>query len=252
MLRASSASAAAGAVLRSGADPSESVLPAPDDSPEATSPPAPEAPTAPQPPPAAANKPAGPPRYAVVPESAQWPAGPYRQAPAEHGGEWWYVSPFTGEQPWLSQGVAFEAAVAAPPTATEEFLAVFGPPPQPSATTSPAHRSTAMAQWLIDLEHFRGAGVPEGFSQEQLERAAAVYESWGLGRPVYYEGRYGWTARFPDSSIPDFEAAPFAAIETPHLVVARYQVSAAQRGEAPAQRHPFVPPQVFGDEPVSV
>ncbi|MBI1358334.1 MAG: hypothetical protein GC160_28700 [Acidobacteria bacterium] len=198
------------------------------------------------------EKPSGPPRYATVPESAQWPAGPYRQAPAEFGGEWWYTSPFTGEQPWLSQGVATAAQVALPPGATEEFLSVFGPPPQFVPSGSTLQQSTDMAQWLIDLENFHGTGVPDGFTQDQLDAADAVFESWGLGKPVYYEGRYGWKARFPDSSIPNFEAAPFTAIETPHLVVARFQVKAAQQGQTPLMQHPFVPPQVFGQEPLDV
>jgi len=193
------------------------------------------------------------PRFAAVPESLQWPAGPYRQAPAEFGGEWWLTNPFTGAEPWITQTGAADVAkvpAAEVPEAPAAFLELFGPPPQLDPTISRLHRSTEMAQWLIDLENFQGTGVPEGFSQEQVDRAADLFESWGLGRPVFYEGAYGWKARFPDSSIPEFEAAPFTAIESPHLVVAKYQIKMTQQGSTPLERHPFVPPQVFGDAPM--
>ncbi len=186
------------------------------------------------------------PRYANVPESAQWPAGPYRQAPAEFGGEWWLTNPFTGEQPWLTQTGGAGESLPRPaqeiPEAPADFIELFGPPPQANAGTHRLHQSTAMAQWLIDLQHFQGSGLPDGFTQEQADKAGDLFEHWGLGRPVYYEGRYGWKARFPDSGIPGFEASPFTAIEAPHLVVAQYQVSMSQQGMPPAERHPFVPP----------
>ena len=193
------------------------------------------------------------PRFANIPESLRWPAGPYRQAPAEFGGEWWMTNPFTGVQPWLTQR-GLEASTQIPeysgPEAPAAFLELFGPPPQSADGTHRSHRSAEMAQWLIDLEHFQGTGVPEGFSQEQVDRAGELFESWGLGRPQFYEGRYGWKARFPDSGIPGFEATPFTALEAPHLVVAKYQVKMGQQGQAPLERHPFVPPQVFGDAPM--
>ncbi len=191
------------------------------------------------------------PRFESVPESLQWPAGPYRQAPAEFGGEWWLTNPFTGVAPWITQTGGPADGAPGPtdgiPEAPADFLELFGPPPQLDPQISRLHRSTEMAQWLIDLENFQGTGIPEGFSQEQVDRAADLFESWGLGRPVFYEGAYGWKARFPDSSIPEFEAAPFTAIESPHLVVAKYQIKMTQHGEVPIERHPFVPPQVFGE-----
>jgi hypothetical protein len=33
-------------------------------------------------------------------------------------------------------------------------------------------------------------------------------------------------------------------------VVAKYQVKMGQQGQAPLERHPFVPPQVFGGAPI--
>lgn len=186
------------------------------------------------------------PRYADVPADLQWPDGPYRQAPPEYGGEWWQVSPFTGEQPWLQLdhvSRTAEAVEETPLAMPEGFLKLFGPEPA-------GRNQVERIRWEQDLEHFKQAGVPEGFSAEQIEAASSLFESWGLGRPQFYEGRYGWSARFPDSAIPDFEANPHTAIEAAHLVVARYQIRLAQQGEAPAERHPFVPPQVFGDSPL--
>jgi hypothetical protein len=102
-----------------------------------------------------------------------------------------------------------------------------------------------VADWERNLEHFKGLGVPEGFTQEQVDAAGAVFEAWGMGRPLFYEGRYGWMAKFPSVEIADFEAGPFAALEAPHLVIARYQVALAEEGSEPPQRHPFVPGWVF-------
>ena len=192
------------------------------------------------------------PRFLEVPESLQYPKGPYRQAPAEHGGEWWLTNPFTGTEPWLTQGFGDPYAEAPAETeASPELVAVFGP--RPSADTHPSRltRSAAIADWERNREHFGGVGLPEGFTQEQLDAAGALFEAWGMGRPLLYEGRYGWTATFPSAQIQGYEASPFATLEAPHLVVARYQIEMTQHGLDPAERHPFVPPQVFGDEPLS-
>jgi hypothetical protein len=189
-----------------------------------------------------------------VPEAVQHPYGPYRQAPPEHGGEWWLTNPFTGPEPWLTQGYGDPFAPTAPeePEAPPEFLAVFGP--RPSAETHPnrLERGAAVADWERNLEHFQGVGLPEGFTEAQLQAAGDLFEAWGMGRPLLYEGRYGWTATFPSAEMPGFESSPFAALEAPHLVVARYQIEMTDKGMSPSERHPFVPPQVFGDEPLSV
>ena len=198
--------------------------------------------------------PAEPPRRSTVPhflsvaESLQHPNGPYRQAPAEHGGEWWLTNPFTGTEPWLTQGLLDPYAApaeTADPDLDPGFLAVFGPRPNRETHPNPLLRGAAVADWERNLEHFKGVGAPEGFTQEQVDAAGAVFEAWGLGKPLFYEGRYGWTAMFPSAGGDGFEASPYTTLEAPHLVVARYQVEMAERGGAPAERHPFVPPQVF-------
>lgn len=193
------------------------------------------------------------PHFLSVPESVQYPYGPYRQAPPEHGGEWWLANPFTGEEPWLTQGYGdpYEPATPDGPEPTPEFLAVFGPRPSSETHPNRLERSAAIADWERNLEYFQGVGLPEGFTEAQLEAAGDLFESWGMGRPVVYEGRYGWTATFPSADVEGFEASPFAALEAPHLVVARYQIEMMENGMSPAEKHPFVPPQVFGDDPLT-
>jgi hypothetical protein len=195
------------------------------------------------------------PHFASVAESMQYPLGPYRQAPAEYGGEWWLTNPFTGEEPWATQGFLDPYAATVDDSesfgASPEFLAVFGPRPNRDTEPNPLLRSAAIADWERNLEYFQGVGVPDGFTQEQVDKAGDVFEGWGMGRPLFYEGRYGWTAIFPSAEAGGFEASPYAAIEAPHLVVARYQIELAANGSEPAVKHPFVPPQVFGGEPLS-
>lgn len=200
-----------------------------------------------QPDPVAAPEQAAPDRpvrsaggFEDVPESARYPLGPYRQAPSEFGGKWWLVSPFTGETPWAAE---FPGAVPSGDHAPADFVAVFGERPTRAG-------GAAQLSWDQDLKHFRGVGIPEGLSPEQVAAAGDVFEEWGLGRPVFVEGRYGWSAYFPDSQVEGFQAKPFTAVQAPHLVVARYQIRMSQQGDNPVERHPFVPPQVFGLDPL--
>lgn len=239
---------AAGAAVPSIPTRSRSGAPAGTPPPPAVPPP-PDIPAEPPTPPPA-EPPAlapGVPRFDDVPEGARHPLGPYRQAPEEYGGQWWLVTPFTGEEPWAN--TTFPPAEE-PEGVTAEFLSVFGPRPQPEPGRTYWENKAAEIRWEQDLEYFKQTGIPEGFTAEEVQAAGDVLESWGLGRPVFYEGRYGWRAKFPGSSLPGFEASPFTAIEAPHLVVARFQVKLARTGEEPLTRHPFVPPQVFGDEPL--
>jgi hypothetical protein len=109
---------------------------------------------------------------------------------------------------------------------------VFGPRPE---------TTTAATQWEQDLSFFQGTGLPEGFNEEQLEAAKTQFEEWGLGEPVFYQGRYGWQVRFPDSQLPTFETTASTALLVPHLVIAEFQVRSIQEGVTPSQYHPFLP-----------
>lgn len=174
------------------------------------------------------------PRFAEVPESAQYPLGPYRQAPAEFGGDWWLVSPFTGSEPWRALEFPDRPAKVALETepAPADFVKLFGPRPD---------TRTASTQWDQDLSYFQGTGLPDGFNEAQLEAATAEFESWGLGKPVFYEGRYGWQVRFPDSQLPTFETTASTALLVPHIVIAEHQVRSIQEGVAPGRYHPWLP-----------
>jgi hypothetical protein len=200
--------------------------------------------------PASAGDAGGPPRFQDVPDSAKYPAAPYRQAPPEYGGEWWLVSPFTGEQPWLNQDVggapaASPASKYAAENLPQDFLQAFGEMPVRRAGESGADFAGRLARWKQDLGFFQRTGIPEGFDESQVDLASAAYEQWGMGRPVFYEGRYGWFARFPDSAIPDFEMDAASAVQTPHLAIAQFQVRLLRQGGEPATPHPFVPPHLL-------
>lgn len=173
-------------------------------------------------------------RFAGVPESAQYPLGPYRQAPPESGGDWWLVNPFTGPEPWRAlefPNGPVRAALETQPVPAD-FVQVFGPRPE---------TRTAAVQWEQDLSFFQGTGLPEGFNEAQLEAATAEFEAWGLGKPVFYEGRYGWQVRFPDSQLPMFETTASTALLVPHLVIAEHQVRSIQEGVTPSRYHPWLP-----------
>lgn len=192
------------------------------------------------------------PRFADVPLSAQYPLGPYRQAPEEYGGEWWLVNPFTGDEPWakhpeLLGGDAASATEAPTRQLPEGFEEIFGPEPSAADFANRIDFNRVRNEWEHQLEHFGGTGIPEGFTAEDVEAAQATFEAWGLGEPVFYEGRYGWVARFPNGGVPEFQANPATALLTPHLVVAGYQIRLAQQGSDVQEQHPFVPPSVFGD-----
>lgn len=179
-----------------------------------------------------------------VPGHWKHPEGPYRQAPGEYGGEWWLVNPFTSPTPWLTRSKASRQE-----RLPDGFEGLFGPRPEASRfrdTPNPSlYFRIAVTKWEQDLGHFRRAGTPEWLDEQSLRTAAQVFESWEMGRPQFYEGRYGWSARFPGSSLPEFEAAARAAIEATHLVVAQYQMALLDAGITPSKKHPFVPPQAW-------
>lgn len=192
----------------------------------------------------------GPPRFQDVPDSAKYPAGPYRQAPPEFGGEWWLVNPFTGDEPWLNQDLANSPATNpaskyAAENLPEDFLQAFGEMPVRRAGDSGADFVGRVARWKQDLEFFQRTGIPEGLDEDQIELASATYEHWGMGRPVFYEGRYGWFARFPESAIPEFEMDAASAVQASHLAIARFQVRMLREGVELPTPHPFVPPHLL-------
>ena len=183
------------------------------------------------------------PRYQDVPEHWRHPLGPYRQAPTKHGGEWWFVNPFTGETPWLNQTPPPEEALP------DGFEEIFGRRPKTSEFVEAANPSMAFRVattiWEQELKYFKRAGYPEWAPAESWEEARRTFEFWEMGAPRHYEGRYGWMTRFPDSALREFDVATQTALNATHLVVAQYQVRLVQRGLEPSRRHPFVPPSLW-------
>jgi hypothetical protein len=188
---------------------------------------------------------------AEVPDSWKHPTGPYRQAPPEYGGGWWYTSPFAGQEPWKRA----EAKLTTPTTGPDAprsasnlppgFAQVFGEKPMGPQYKNYREYQTAKARWEQDLRLFKQAGTPPGVSSKQLEDIAKTAKAWGMGEPQFYEGRYGWKARFPDSALPDHEVSIESLTMGMHQMIARYQIKCVHNGIEPAERHPFVPPGVW-------
>ncbi|MBI1352749.1 MAG: hypothetical protein GC160_00275 [Acidobacteria bacterium] len=208
--------------------------------------------------PTASQQPA--PRTAVgdradVPDSWKTPNGPYHQAPEEYGGGWWYVNPFTGQEPWKRAEAANNIATggAGGTGATtggaaqlpDGFVDVFGEKPVSTQYKNYREYQTAKIRWEQDLKYFKQAGTPPDVSPEKLAQITKTTEAWGMGEPKFYEGRYGWKVRFPDSAFPDYEVGLEGVTMGVHQSIARYQIKMVQHGMEPAQKHPFVPPQVW-------
>lgn len=182
-----------------------------------------------------------------VPDHWKFPVGPYHQAPAEHGGEWWLVNPFTGPEPWL-----FREADAPRREMPAGFLEIFGPRPKfsqflnvPSANL--AFR-IAVTAWEQELQYFKRAGFPEWATLAERSEAERLFQEWDMGAPDYYEGRYGWMARFVRSEIKDYDIAAWTALHWTHGSIAHYQIALVDRGMAPRKKHPLVPPHIWGDD----
>ncbi len=185
----------------------------------------------------------GVPSFDTVPDGWKSPFGPYHQAPPEFGGKWYYVSPFR-PTPWET------AAPAAAPL-PQGFEAIFGARPRSEdfhgAKFPPKAYQAAKNEWEKDLKRFKSAGPPEWASTEQLAQTNAIFERWGLGTPLYYEGRYGFMAAFVSSQLPDYETAAFQVLNYSHFVVAQYQLSLISSGLDAGKIHPFVPPHVLAN-----
>jgi hypothetical protein len=188
-----------------------------------------------------------------LPAEAKYPFGPYRQAPAEFGGQWWLVNPFTaphGIMPWVLEAGGGNVPKDRLP---DGFEAIFGPRPlsqdfHKAGGVSAFQAATGL--WEQNLAQFKQAGyplnnLPEPYTAEEFKLAADVFVAWEMGSPRFYEGRYGWVVRFPASRLPDYQSGAFGAIKYSHLVIAEYQVQLLQRGVVPTKHHPFVPPQLF-------
>ena len=186
------------------------------------------------------------PHFETVPEHWKHPEGPYQQAPVQHGGHWWLVNPFGSTTPWLTQSKPPKKEIL--PAGFEE---VYGPRPQAQDFRGkgyPGNFQVALADWERNLKNFKGGGPPPWASEQAVIDATRVCEAWGLGKPRFFEGRYGWSAMFVAAEIPDFDAPAQQVIESTHLLVAQYQLALLAAGIVPEKRHPFVPPDMWPKE----
>jgi hypothetical protein len=182
-------------------------------------------------------------RYASVPDAAKFPNGPYHQAPAEKGGEWWLVNPFTGPEPWLRlEQIQTSPEEEALP---EGFAEIFGSRPTRNEFPDYFEFRLAKMEWEHDIKLFKQAGIPPGLDEVQLEAAKEAFAEWGLGEPAFYEGGHGWRVRFPQSAVRGFEMNPTTAVQAPHIVIAKYQIRLIQQGDVPENAHPWVPPHLL-------
>jgi len=184
--------------------------------------------------------PKGPAGKNDVPDHWKHPVGPYRQAPPEQGGQWWYVSPFTGEEPWTrfsAEAMADLKKNQAEANKTPDgFLETFGPKPR---------NRIERVKWEQDLKYFKTAGPPPDVPADKLEAIRQATVEWGMGEPRWYEGRYGWYARFPQSAFPDHHVSANSLTMGLHQSIARYQIKLIRKGGVePPTRHPFLPPHV--------
>ncbi len=183
------------------------------------------------------------PRFESVPDTAKFPSGPYHQAPAEFGGEWWLVNPFTGSEPWLRVGLSQNPKT--PETLPDGFAEIFGPRPTRQQYPDYFEFRLAKLEWEQDLKHFKRAGMPEGLDLARLGASEQAFREWGLGKPAFYEGGHGWRIAFPEGEVPGFEMNPQTALQAPHIVIAKYQIRMLQQGIVPETVHPWVPPHLL-------
>jgi hypothetical protein len=153
------------------------------------------------------------------------------------------VNPFTGPEPWLRVEILQNGKPEE--TLPAGFKEIFGPRPTREQYPDNADFRLAKLQWEQDLKSFKRAGMPEGLDPALLEASEQVFQEWGLGKPAFYEGAHGWRMSFPDGAVPGFETGPEAALQAPHIVIAKYQIRMLQQGAVPETVHPWVPPQVL-------
>lgn len=186
--------------------------------------------------------------YPSVPEHWKAPMGPYYQAPPEYGGEWWYANPFTGPEPWLTQG-QLDPNKPIQTCDKPGFAEIFGPwPTSQNTDLTGTALQTARNQYTQDCEYFKQAGIPPGYEQATINEANRAYALWAMGKMAIFEGRYGWGAKWPGSDDPLFEEWATTAIDHPDLTVAQYQINLIQQGIIPAPIHPMVPPSIIPHE----
>lgn len=187
--------------------------------------------------------------YSSIEDKYKEPNGPYRQAPEEYGGEWWYMSPFGSLKPWLHQDSSIKK-VEYP----NGFVFLFGEKPLWKDFIGMGQGAYRRYQgivgiWERDLRDFKGLGLPEWITSDQIIATNEVLLRWKIGLPEYYESRYGYLGRLIHSEIPDYDSSTYHIINFPHHLVAQVQIEMFHRGIDVEKWHPFVPPGVVAVKP---
>jgi len=183
-------------------------------------------------------------RYESVPPEAQSPVGPYHQAPAEYGGEWWILSPFTGPEPWTR--LKRESPI------DPGFLKAFGPRPEQSRGMSGDEiRSVkrARSDWQSHQDRFGGLVdiVAEGYATADEARAlSSTFEFWDSGEPVFFRYLGEFRVRVVGAPVGWWQDAE-SLIVYPHLTIAGMQNKMLLNGIIPAKKHPYTSNDLYRD-----
>ena len=192
-----------------------------------------------------------------APEHMQFPNGPYRQAPAEYGGQWWLVTPFSDPKPWLKGSRETEAD-----SLPDGVVEIYGSRPQWKdyrhlGKSALITFEGAKVTYDQDVERFQGLVT---LSEEQLAfgvfRGAftsvadmhLAFVTWDMGMPVYYrDSLLGLMGRFVDSALPDYDMSYHSIATAGHNNIADFQEALwLRKGLEPARWHPFVSPVLIG------
>lgn len=141
------------------------------------------------------------------------------------------LTPFNATNPCADK-VVIDPAKDIP----DEFLYVFGPPPEP--TQRSLHDRIARMEYQQALRVFDGiVDMPEGYFHKPRGQPTAsmtiaeYYELWGLGRPVAYKDTRGLEyVRWPDALYHPHRASVAVALLGPGMVVAQWQAEAVYEG----------------------
>lgn len=172
----------------------------------------------------------------VIPASQK---PPFIEAPSECGGGCYWVGPFN-PRPWASRCTE-GPKTQNPPV---DFVAVYGNPPKAGDFANYQDFQVARDKYSQDLRYFKGIHFPEGLTANDIAASVTYITSYGMGRPVVFEGRYGFMVRFKGIPLPDFEL-PFVTLkDSPGNVVSTYQMSLFYAGmPVPcSNKHDWTPP----------
>lgn len=166
------------------------------------------------------------------------------QAPAEYGGEYWLLTPWSGREPWLKLYVPKPEV-----TLPAGFKEIFGEKPnrtQPQyADVSAAVLRDAQAEWDVQLKVFVQAGEPPWYAAMPLDNKAqafAVLVDYGLDPSLFFENIYGWRIIWPKGPLPTRSEPAYEAMTNPHFVIAQYQIDMLLLGIMPKKISQIVPP----------